>query len=164
MISVPIACIHCGKTFYGPRFSAGQVTDRNHAAQLGSHFMKLVEHIQQEHKERGMQIGMAEAEFRTMLVLSNFRSDDEELKRKLDISRWNIHQQTLAVRVTDAMIHDCIDKVLPDLKTLVTAHDDSGLRSNLFELMSGLRRLLEEPHKYLTLQPLESAPATTKLQ
>jgi extradiol dioxygenase family protein len=159
-IAVPLACSHCGKTFYGPRFSVMQVTDRNHAIQLQHFFDKLVTHIQAEHRERGIEVGMAEAEFHFMMVMSNFRSDDQELARKLDISRWNVHQKTLAVKITDQMIRDCVEQVLPDLKTLVSTGDDAKLRSNLFELMAGLRRQLEEPHKYdLVLEPLETAKA-----
>ena len=154
-LAVPLTCTHCGKVFYGPRLGVTHITDRNHAAMLASFFQKLIEHIQTEHQDRGMQIGLAEAEFRTMMVLSNFRSDDEELKRKLDKSRWNVHQNTLALHVTDRMIQDCVEGVLPDLLTLADARDLPALKRNLFELMAGLRRQLEEPHKYdLELQPL----------
>lgn len=157
-LAVPLTCVHCEKVFYGARFADVKIADRNHAAQLAQSFQKLVAHIQTEHPERGFQIGMAEAEFRTMLVLSNFRSNDTEYQKRLDISRWNVHQQTLAVKITDRQIHECVEQVLPDLKTLVQMNDDAALRKNLFTLLDGLRRQLQEPFKYnLDLQPLETA-------
>ena len=96
----------------------------------------------------------ASAEFDTMMVLSRYRSNDRELQRKVDMSRWNVHQNTLAVKITDEEIAASVDAIVPELLALAAAGDAATIQMRLTGLLTFMRDQLQEPDKYrLNAQP-----------
>lgn len=144
-IALPAKCSICNQTFYGPRLAlVGKPGGRQ--AQL---LEKLAQHIMTAHPDVATSIGMGAAEYSGMFILGQFETDDPELSRQLDISRWNVNQKTLPIRITDQMIADCVARILPELKTLVAMGDDAGLLGHLTNLLATMRNLMQEPNKYI---------------
>ena len=44
-VAVPVSCIHCGKTFYGPRMSVAMIRDRGHLVQMQQFMQSLRKHL-----------------------------------------------------------------------------------------------------------------------
>lgn len=155
-VLAPVSCIHCGKTFYGPRMGVASIRDRNQMNQMAEFFRNLKKHLADEHTPEAGNIMAAEAEFSTMMTLSRFRSNDRELQKKLDMSRWNVHQNTLAVKITDAEIGMSVEQILPELVSLAQSGDQATLRERLSGLLTFVRDQLQEPDKYsLSAAPVE---------
>lgn len=156
-IALPARCTLCNRKFYGPRLKlVGQPGNRQ------AHFLEeLATHIMQDHADTATMIALGAQEYQGLFILSQYEIDDPDLARQLDISRWNVHQKTLAARITDQMIADCVNGVILDIQTLVQMGDVDGLRRNLSSLLAGMRERLEEPNKYiLTGQPVNSTLAS----
>lgn len=95
-------CEMCGKQFTGPTFAmvgsmqADQETVR-YAAELNAHIIK-------EHRDQAIATENRSLEFLTMLRLLLFRTTDSALRKQIQFLRWQISQQTLAVRMKDENI------------------------------------------------------------
>lgn len=153
-VAVPVSCIHCGKTFYGPRMSVAMIRDRGHLVQMQQFMQSLRKHLVDDHESEAGNIMAASAEFDTMMVLSRYRSNDRELQRKVDMSRWNVHQNTLAVKITDEEIAASVDAIVPELLALAAAGDAATIQMRLAGLLTFMRDQLQEPDKYrLNAQP-----------
>ena len=83
----------------------------------------------------------------------------QKLVNQLDIARWNVHQKTLKMRVSDQMIADCVAGILPDILTMAQMGDTEGLTRNLTGLLMSMREKLEEPNKYILTGQLAADPA-----
>ena len=153
-IAAPLSCVHCGKTFYGPRFGVSMIRDRNQLHAMGKFLNDLKRHLAEDHANEAGGIMAAEAEFSTMMVLSRFRSNDAELQRKVDMSRWNVHQNTLAVRVTDEEIAASVAAIVPELVSLAELKDTAGISVRLDGLLRFMRDQIQEPDKY-QLSPVQ---------
>lgn len=147
-VASPVSCVHCGKTFYGPRFGIAVVRDRNQMHSMAKFFVSLKQHLADEHAQEAGNIMAAEAEFTTMMVLSRFRSNDPQLQKKLDMSRWNVHQNTLALKVSDEEIAASVAAILPELLSLAEMRDTAGISQRLDGLLRFMRDQLQEPGKY----------------
>jgi hypothetical protein len=152
-LALPAKCSICNQTFYGPRLALVGRPGNRQAAFLE----KLAQHIQTAHKDVATAIAMGAAEYQGMFIMSQFATDDPELSRQLDIARWNVHQKTLPMRITDQMIADCVAQVLPELKTLVSTGDDAGLALNLTSLLQSMRNRMQEPDKYILTGEVQEA-------
>jgi hypothetical protein len=117
---------------------------------------KLTKHMTTEHKTETQQILIDGAEFQGCMFLSNFKTDDPNLKEQLDLVRWKVHQKTLAARFSDDDILQVVEKVVPDLLTLADMRDKETLTRNLAGLLQSMRDRLEEPGKY-TFAPFDAA-------
>lgn len=158
MIAVPIACNLCGKTFHGPRLSSN-IHSPEHARQLAQFGRVLMDHMASSHQEVAQQIGMGQMEFQTMMLLSHYRSNDPELQKKLDISRWNLLQKVLSMRFSDETIERWVDSVLPDFMSLAQQGNTADIRRNLTGMLQSMRDQLEEPNKYDMAAILEATSA-----
>jgi len=145
-VLVPAKCRGCGLSFWGPK--ARVMHDRNSAAKAQDFLRQLQDHIKQHHEDFGKQIALGALEYQTMFTLSYYEMSDPELERQADLSRWNTHQHTLREHITDQQIADMIDRLVPDIYTLVSEGDTVHLREIMFGCMANLRDRLEEPNKY----------------
>lgn len=159
-LAIPVSCTHCGQTFYGPDLGSTIITDERSVASFAN---KLQQHIVQSHGELAEQIVVAGMEYQGMLLLSNFRSDSQGLKKNLDVSRWNVHQKTLLKRFTDEELSTWVERVAPDLVTLVEMGDTANLKANLLGMLQSIRDLLEEPNKYLGVIHRQAAAGSKRL-
>jgi hypothetical protein len=152
----PVSCVHCGKTFYGPRLSTKVIRDRTHMNQMAEFYRSLKKHLADDHPQEAGGIMAGESEFSFMMTLSRFRSNDAELQKTLDMSRWNVHQNTLAVKITDAEIGMSVEQIIPELMTLASSGDQQAVRERLTGLLVFMRDQLQEPDKYsLSVVPVE---------
>ncbi len=143
-------CGHCGKAFAGPSYVVlGNVKMDADNARLMQFMEKLSGHLYQEHKSVAEGIAMAGLEYQGMLTIASFHTDSEALKSQLDVARWNIHQKTLATRLSDEQIIGWVAAVLPDLQTAAQT-----LGEKITSMITAVRDNLEEPGKY-NLTPIE---------
>lgn len=147
-VAAPVSCVHCGKTFYGPRMGVSMIRDRNQLQAMAKFFHDLRQHLAYAHAKEAGGIMAAEAEFSTMMVLSRFRSNDPQLQKKVDMSRWNVHQNTLAVKISDQEIQASVEAILPELVSLADMKDTAGISQRLSGLLRFMRDQLQEPGKY----------------
>jgi hypothetical protein len=155
-IAMIARCTICNKPFAGPMFSKvglGMDAVNNRLAVFTE---KLTRHLFEEHREVAQEIQLQGTEYQGYLFLSKFSSSDPNLAMQLDVARWKVHQNTLAVRVTDQQITDAIEKFLPDILTLAEMRDTATLKRNLTGLMQSMRDQLEEPGKY-TFSPFSES-------
>jgi hypothetical protein len=155
-IAMIARCTICNKPFAGPMFSKvglGMDAVNNRLAVFTE---KLTRHLFDEHREVAQEIQLQGTEYQGCLFLSKFSSQDPNLAMQLDVARWKVHQNTLAVRVTDDQIMDVVEKVVPDLLTLADARDTATLKKNLAGLLASIRDRLEEPGKY-TFSPFSES-------
>lgn len=145
-------CGHCGKAFAGPSYVVlGNVKMDADNARLMQFMEKLSGHLYQEHKSVAEGIAMAGLEYQGMLTIASFHTDSDALKHQLDVARWNIHQKTLATRLSDEQITGWVAAVLPDLQT---AAQMGTLGEKITAMITAVRDNLEEPGKY-NLTPIE---------
>lgn len=143
-IAMPASCRLCGAKFYGPKVA---IIGRPHGRQQ-AFLQKLVDHFRDAHVQEGKGIDLASMEYRGMLLMLYFQIEDPDLAKMHDIARWNVHQKTLGARFTDQQIADMVEKIIPDIYTLVQMGDTVTLRKNLQGCFANLRDRLEEPGKY----------------
>jgi hypothetical protein len=154
-LALPARCNLCDQTFYGPRLT---FVGRPHGRQP-QFLEQLAQHIFTDHKDVAEGIALGAGEYQGMFIMSQFSTDDPELVNQLDIARWNVHQKTLKMRVSDQMIADCVAGILPDVLTMAQMGDTEGLTRNLTGLLMSMREKLEEPNKYILTGQLAADPA-----
>lgn len=160
-------CKLCGKSFAGPRIAIVG----NPGARAQALVSKLVEHIGREHPQQMQAIAMDGAAYMGARYLMCFESTDTELLQQKDFVRWQVHQQTLNVRVRDENIKEQCEALADILLHQVfggAALDNlvaerAAVAALLVETITGLRDELEEPGKYTSngkLTALASAVAS----
>jgi hypothetical protein len=150
-------CAICNKPFAGPRLAIvgkGMDLKNNRIAQFTE---KLTRHLFDEHSAEAQQIMMSAAEYQGVLILATFQTEDPDMREQMDLVRWKVHQKTLACRYSDEQIAAVIEKVVPELVTLVEMKDTATLKRNLRGLIQNLRDNLEEPGKYTFAPMLETS-------
>lgn len=147
-VTVPILCNRCNKTFYGPRMSVAAIRDRNHLQEMLEFYASLKKHLADQHADVMGEILSGEGEFDMMMVLCRFNSNDPELQRLVDRSRWHVHQNTLANKISDQEIAASVEAITPELVTLAASGDTLAISTRLAGLLTFMRDQLQEPNKY----------------
>jgi hypothetical protein len=142
-------CLHCGETFEGGVVIVGRPT-----ARLESLLHKLGSHMNTKHAEHAQIMGIYGTAFMGMLFLTNFKSDDVELNAERDKTRWTIHQQTLATRVTDDTLKEQSRELARTIFEMRGIPSDNAtvvldsFQEHILHAFTQLRDALEEPNKY----------------
>ncbi len=158
-IAMIARCAICQKPFAGPKFAQiglGLSAANNRIAVFVE---KMTRHIAEEHKEKVREILEEGEEYKGALFLSNFQTEDPNLKEQLDLVRWKVHQKTLAARYTDQMIEQWVGQIIPQLLTLADMRDVATITKNLTGMLQSMRDTLEEPGKY-TFEALTAGKAS----
>lgn len=159
-------CKLCGQRFMGPKIQgvligSGPKTD--------AYMQDLGKHIAEQHPTAQAAIEAHGLAFMGMLRLLQFTTNDEGLKTLRDKFRWQIHQQTINVRIPEQklveeskrvagqMVDKCIELASDGYtitatgsETLADLVEDMKVETarRLEEIIRSLRDLMEEPGKY----------------
>lgn len=151
-------CTICGRPFSGPRISIiGQ------PARIQAYVAKLAEHVNVEHPKHAQALNLSGMAYIGMRYLMLFQTTDRELQQQRDFHRWQVHQQTLNVRIPDDKIRSQSAELAERFLALATTVDDPtsdkdssawkekllrNFASELANAITYLRNELEEPGKY----------------
>jgi len=172
-ILVPATCKVCGEVFYGPaeglgggRLIVGEDPKRRDKLYMAT----LIQHIEAKHPGDIKQARMLGAEYAGMLALAIFQTTDEGVNQQRDYQRWRVHQNSIALRVTneriDARVQETFDRVLKQHEEFATAFSSelSELAEAMKETMRVMRDVLEEVDRYPSLTDEEPESAVSTVQ
>ena len=96
-------CRICGQGFQASRFGP-PIIGENAEQKLGRYYQVLGKHLQDRHPQELALLLAPPGEMATMAILSAFDKVDMDLSKAQDQIRWQIHQITRKVMVSDETI------------------------------------------------------------
>lgn len=149
-------CLICGQKFTGPRI---EIIGKP-GARLQELLTSLSQHLHGKHPEHGRAMELRGGEFMGLLFMMNFKTTDQELTKKQDEFRWQIHQQTLNARIPDEKLKEscmrlakkliAIERIMADRnnRVVINAELETAFANELIDVFTGIRDELQEPNRY----------------
>jgi hypothetical protein len=155
-------CALCGKKFTQTLgvVLRGTPDLKNHSAHVERQVQQLNDHLKAEHPQHYEAIDVYAAQYRGFLVLSNFRSTDEQIKKARDQMRWYLHAQTGNASIPDRNLiprtRELSDEIALKLYNACTDNSTTAqiaaiVFGSLCPILQGFRDELQEPAKYKPL-------------
>jgi hypothetical protein len=171
MIRGITTCKLCGKEFAGPTHTIiGAPGGVNN--QLAEYMKDIAQHFLQKHPQENEAVQYRSLEYMGMLRLMNFRTTDSELKKQVQLMRWQVAQQVIPIRLRDSKLSEMATQwgatlaesimakaaaVLPGKLVMqispaalgeLKASIQNELADKTVSIMRELRDLYEEPNKF----------------
>lgn len=152
-------CLLCGQSFTTQYIQIIGKPDQR----FEKYMQDLKKHLDARHPEQALIMVQNGGAFMEMLFLMNFQTTDEELRKKIDFVRWQVHQQTLGARIKDDKLRNTCGSLAQRLVAMVLDAkltegamgaerlDDRLAREfteELIPVFTGIRDELQEPNRY----------------
>lgn len=153
-------CMLCHEKFVGP---VAAVIGKPHG-RLMQYLEKLTKHYIEKHPKEYSFAFLKANEFLGFLVMLNYKTSDPEIHKQRDLTRWWLHQLTLNGRISDDAIKEEAKKFaveltdifysaivgdVPEYLRIARPHILEGVQTRIAEVVTGLRRDLQEPDRYI---------------
>lgn len=140
---------HC--TLCQQRFKFPRIADHIHDPHGAAIMREFNEHMAKKHQEEFIQIGIKTGVLQTALMLKQFRSQDESMRQLQEYLRYQVHDMTGTVTVTDEKLEKQVAALFEHDRPSTTA---------VIALVKLLRDILEEKGQFQPTPPESLSPAS----